>query len=100
MTLLVVLLLGGGAVMILSALESNPDGTDVSVLQTIKDIWNDNLSFKNQKITQGPNTSGGSSPSYNPADIARAPAGQSISNAAYYAQQQALAQSYIQRGAR
>lgn len=45
MTTLVILLLGLGAVLISSSLESNPDGSDVSVLQTISDIWNDKVNF-------------------------------------------------------
>ena len=43
MTTLVILLLGYGAVLIVSAIESNADGSDVSVMQTISDIWNDKV---------------------------------------------------------
>lgn len=45
MTTVVILLLGFGAILIVSAIESNPDGSDVSVLQTISDVWNDKLNF-------------------------------------------------------
>ena len=45
MTTVVILILGGAAVLILSALESNPDGSDVSVIQTVKDVWDDKLNF-------------------------------------------------------
>ena len=46
MTTVIILILGGAAVLIISAVESNPDGSDVSIIQAVKDIWNDNLNFQ------------------------------------------------------
>lgn len=46
MTLVVVLLLGLGAVLIVSAIETDPTtGKSVSVLQTVQQIWNDQIDF-------------------------------------------------------
>lgn len=46
MTLLVVLMLGLGAVLIVSAFETDPGtGHSVPVLQTIADVWNNTVDF-------------------------------------------------------
>lgn len=57
MTTLVILLLGLGSALITSAFETNPDGSDVSLLQTISDIWNDNLNFKQGSTSTSSSTS-------------------------------------------
>jgi hypothetical protein len=46
MTTVVILLLGLGAVLITSSIESTPNGSDVSLLQTISDIWNDQVNVQ------------------------------------------------------
>lgn len=61
MTLLVVLMWGAGAILIVSAIETDPStGQSVSVLQTVSDIWNDKVDFHQPASTSGgPNLPGG-----------------------------------------
>lgn len=64
MTTVVILLIGLGAVLLVSAFESNPDGSDVSVIQAVTDIWNNNLNFSQTKPTgTGPSATVGTGPS-------------------------------------
>lgn len=63
MTLVVVLLLGAGFVLIISAIETDPTtGRSVSVTKTISDIWNDRVSFQQPAVsTANPGSSSSSS---------------------------------------
>lgn len=59
MTLLVVLMFGFGAVLIISAIETDPKtGKSVSITQTINDIWNNTVDFS-QPAESGGNAGGG-----------------------------------------
>lgn len=52
MTTIVILLLGLGAVLLISSLETDPaTGQSVSVLNTISDIWNDRVNFSQGSST-------------------------------------------------
>lgn len=62
MTTVVILLLGAGLVLITSAVESTASGSDVSILQTISDIWQDKVNFQ-QGNTPAPGTGSGPAPS-------------------------------------
>ncbi len=60
MTLIVVLLWGLGAVLIISAIETDPKtGKSVSVLQTISDVWNNRLDFSQPAAAGGGGSAGG-----------------------------------------
>lgn len=59
MTLVAILLFGLGAVLVMSAIETDKTtGKSVSVLQTISDVWNDRLDFSQ------PGQTGGSAATY------------------------------------
>ena len=46
MTTVVILMIGFGAILIISAIETDPTtGKSVNVLQTMVDVWQDNLDF-------------------------------------------------------
>lgn len=65
MTLVVVLLLGLGAVLIVSAIETDPTtGKSVSVVKTIAEIWNDQVDFSQPAgpPAQSGNNGGGTVP--------------------------------------
>jgi len=54
MTLLVVIILGAGMVLIASAIETDKTtGKSVSIIQTIKDIWNGGVDFSQPSMSQG-----------------------------------------------
>ena len=54
MTLLVVLLLGLGGVLVVSAIETDPGtGKSVSIMGTLGDIWNNTLDFSQPAMSQG-----------------------------------------------
>jgi hypothetical protein len=54
MTLLVVLFLGAGAILVASAIESDPKtGENVSILKTLSGIWNNTADFSQPAQTQG-----------------------------------------------
>lgn len=56
MTLLVVLMLGAGAVLILSAIQTDPaTGQSVSVIQTIRNVWNNKLTPSQAGFNAGAN---------------------------------------------
>ncbi len=60
MTLIVVLLWGLGAVLVISAIETDPKtGKSVSVLQTISDVWNNRLDFSQPAAAGGGGSGGG-----------------------------------------
>ena len=61
MTTVVILMMGFGAILIISAIETDPNtGNSVSVLQTISDVWNNRVSFTQPSMTTGgPPASGG-----------------------------------------
>jgi hypothetical protein len=84
MTTVVILLLGLGSVLIVSAIESNPDGSDVSVIQTVKDVWDDTLNFQ-----QGNTPSAGSTGT--PNGVPSGPPQQLAANAAATSQIQSSA---------
>ena len=57
MTLVVVLLLGLGSVLFISAIETDPTtGKSVSVPQTVQQLWNSQVNFSQPP---GPSSSGG-----------------------------------------
>ena len=63
MTTVVILILGFGAILIISALETDPStGNSVSVLQTISDVWNNKVSFA-QPSSSTPGSASTPSPS-------------------------------------
>lgn len=65
MTLVVVLLLGLGAVLVVSAIETDPTtGKSVSVIQTAQDIWANNVNFAQPSVGIG--NSGATGPGHNP----------------------------------
>ena len=80
MTLVVVLLLGLGSVLFISAIETDPTtGKSVSVIATIQQIWSDQVDFGQP---QGPGGGGGTAKTYLVADVPT--------------YQQALVQSHMQ----
>lgn len=55
MTLLIVLMFGLGTVLIVSAIETDPaTGNSISVLQTMQDVWNNDLPSTGGSGTQTP----------------------------------------------
>lgn len=96
MTLLVVLMLGAGFVLIISAIETDPStGKSISVLKTIGDIWNDRVSFQQPAISSGnPGSSSSSSSSGSPAWTA--PFGGSAPTLSSDAYRRAMVLAYVQ----
>lgn len=45
MTLIAVLCFGLGAILMMSSVASNPDGSDLSVTQTVVNVWNNDINF-------------------------------------------------------
>lgn len=57
MTTVVILMIGFGAILIISAIETDPaTGKDVSVTQTFRDVWDNQLDFS--QPTPPPSSSG------------------------------------------
>lgn len=64
MTTVVILMIGFGAVLIISSLETDPTtGQPVSIVQTVQDIWNDDVNFSQT----APTTTTGNPPGTYPA---------------------------------
>ena len=83
MTLVVVLLLGLGSVLFISAIETDPTtGKSVSVIATIQQIWNNDVNFSQPA---GPGGGGGTAKTYMAATVP-----------ASWTYQQALVQSHMQ----
>jgi hypothetical protein len=60
LTLVVVLLFGLGSVLVMSAIETDPaTGKSVSVLQTIANVWNNQLDFSQPASSGGGGGGGG-----------------------------------------
>lgn len=60
MTTVVILMMGFGAILIISAIETDPTtGADVSVLQTFRDVWDNRLDFSQPSSGPSSPASGG-----------------------------------------
>ena len=81
MTLVVVLLLGLGSVLVISAIETDPTTKkSISVMTTIQQLWDNNVNFSQPA---GPGGGGGTAKTYMSADVPT--------------YQQALVQSFTQQ---
>ena len=64
---MVVLLLGLGSVLVISAIETDPTtGKSISVIATIQQIWDNNINFSQPA---GPGGGGGTAKTYMAADV-------------------------------
>lgn len=91
MTLVVVLLFGFGALLVISAIETDPTtGKSVSVLQTIGDVWNNRVDFS-QPGTNASTGGGGSAGQF----VYQPPSPSTTTLAAAQTYQQAVVASYL-----
>ena len=97
MTRVIVLMLGTGVVLIVSSIETDPKtGKSVSILQTVSDIWNNNLPGTSSAGAGAGQAPAGGTPSNPGGPGGQVPQFGSGGSANYGAYQAAVTQAYVQ----